>query len=81
MPHNVRGGKKMRYWIDWDKTMTAIRDLREEYRRAHPASDNDTTCDIFARQEAENVFYAVITRVAELLRDNDAAMTTYKGGL
>lgn len=71
----------MKYWIDWDKTMTALRDLREEYRRKYPVRDDDTACDILARQACEDIFYDVITRVAELLRDDDAAMTTYKGGM
>lgn len=71
----------MRYWIDWGKTITAIRDLREEYRREHPARDDDTACDMSARQASEDVFYDVITCVAELLRDDDVAMTTYRDGV
>lgn len=69
----------MRYYIDYTKTIQALRDVREKWLAQHKRADNEDSFADCRRTAYEDAFYLMIMRAIQMLDDDDATVLISNG--
>lgn len=68
----------MRYYIDYTKTIQALRDAREEWFAQHKRTDDEDSCADCRRTAYDDAFHLMIMRAIQMLDDDDATVLISK---